>query len=343
MHTLNGGFALAIASFAKTRLLPAMVQVPVSFDDAALWFRDLQQRICAGLKTLDGHGHFIEDAWEREGGGGGFTQVFTNGALFERAGVNYSKVFGTMEEGFSQQLPGNGHDFKAAGVSLVLHPKNPMIPTVHANVRMIQKGDAAWFGGGMDLTPCYPYVDDAVHFHQTLKNAADAFDSQWYARFKTWCDEYFYLPHRQETRGVGGIFFDYLGVAKSALSGPVLGRSPQALDQAVRPEQAWAFTQGVGNAFLDAYVPIAERRRDEEYGEYEREFQLLRRGRYVEFNLLYDRGTQFGLHTDGRVESILVSMPPLASWSYCPTYDAGTREAALNEFLVPRDWLRLDG
>ena len=306
-----------------------MIENAPSFDQAALWFRSLQEQICQGLEDLDGSGRFIEDQWERDGGGGGHTCVMQGGRVFERAGVNVSKVCGRLEKNFSAQLPGNGDDFKATGLSLVLHPWSPMVPTVHANVRMIQKGDAAWFGGGMDLTPYYPYVEDAVHFHQTLKSACDLHNAAWYPRFKTWCDEYFYLPHRGETRGVGGIFFDYLGVPKSELSGDVQGRTPHALDNAVPRDIAWAFTQGVGSAFLEAYQPVAERRKDESYGEPERQFQLHRRGRYVEFNLLFDRGTQFGLRTDGRVESILVSMPPLVSWSYSPTFEPGSREVGL--------------
>ena len=320
-----------------------MNQICPTFDQAAQWFRDLQDRICTGLESLDGSGKFVEDQWDRDGGGGGFTRVMAGGSVFERAGVNVSKVGGTLDDAFAAQLPGNGNAFNATGLSLVLHPKSPMVPTVHANVRMIQKGDAAWFGGGMDLTPYYPYLEDAVHFHQTIRAVCDAHDAAWYPRFKTWCDEYFYLPHRKETRGIGGIFFDYLGVEKAALGGAVQGRSPNALDNAVPSDKAWAFTQAAGNAFLDAYLPIAERRKDESYGEAERQFQLQRRGRYVEFNLLFDRGTQFGLRTDGRVESILVSMPPLASWSYSATYPEGSREAELNQFLVARDWLGIQG
>jgi coproporphyrinogen III oxidase len=309
------------------------------FESAAEWFRGLQERICAGLETLDGDGRFEEDAWSRSDGGGGFTRVMEGGRVFERAGVNVSNVHGDLEAAFGDQLPGHGNDFKAAGLSLVLHPRSPMIPTVHANVRMICKGDSYWFGGGMDLTPYYPYEDDAVHFHQVLKDACDRHNPGWYARFKQWCDEYFYLPHRGEARGIGGLFFDYLGVSADELGAAVRGRSSHALEQAVSKDEAWAFTQTIGDAFLDAYLPIANRRKDEEYGESERRFQLLRRGRYVEFNLLFDRGTQFGLKTDGRVESILVSMPPLVSWTYSPTWDAGTREAELASFLQPRDWL----
>jgi len=300
-------------------------------DRAAGFFRELQLRICERLEALDGRARFLEDAWQREGGGGGLTRVISGsagdgGALFEKAGVNFSDVSGELPEDFARTLPGTGRAFRATGVSLVLHPRSPMVPTVHANFRFLQKGDAGWFGGGADLTPYYPWREDAVHFHRTFKTACDAHDPAFYARFKKTCDEYFYLPHRQETRGIGGIFFDY----------------QQGTGGAEGLEPVFAFERTVGNAFLDAYVPIAERRRDEPWGERERQFQLWRRGRYVEFNLIYDRGTLFGLKTNGRIESILMSLPPLVRWEYDHHPEPGSREAKLFEYLRPTDWLGLE-
>jgi coproporphyrinogen III oxidase len=290
-------------------------------DRAAAFFRQLQLDICARLETLDGTARFVEDPWERDGGGGGRTRVISGGALFEKGGVNWSDVQGELPEDFARQLPGSGRVFRATGVSLVLHPDSPMVPTVHANFRFLQKGEAGWFGGGADLTPYYPWREDVVHFHRTFKAACDRHDPGYYPRFKKLCDEYFYLPHRRETRGVGGIFFDY-----------------QKGDD--RPlEDVFAFVQDVGRAFLDAYVPIAERRRAEPWGAAEKEFQLWRRGRYVEFNLLYDRGTVFGLKTNGRTESILMSLPPRVRWEYDYKVAPESREARLFEYLRPTDWL----
>jgi coproporphyrinogen III oxidase len=262
---------------------------------------------------------FREDLWSREGGGGGRTRVLEGGALFEKAGVNFSEVAGNLPEEFAAKIPrGTGTAFFATGVSLVLHPENPMAPTVHANFRYLEKGDAAWFGGGMDLTPYYPRLEDAQHFHRTIKAACDRHDETLYPRFKKWCDEYFFLKHRGETRGVGGIFFDYLDVNR---------------------ERDFAFVRSVGDAFLDAYTPIAERRRHEPFTERQRQFQLYRRGRYVEFNLLYDRGTIFGLETRGRTESILMSLPPVARWVYDYKPEPGSPEERNMEFFKPRDWV----
>jgi coproporphyrinogen III oxidase len=286
-------------------------------EDAAEWLRGLQDRITAGLEALDGGARFREDNWDREGGGGGRSRVLEGGTLFEKAGVNWSDVHGDLSEDFARQLPGEGRTFRASGVSLVLHPRSPMVPTVHANFRMIQKGDRRWFGGGADLTPYYPQLADVVHFHRTWRTVCDRHDPAYYPSYKKHCDEYFVLKHRGETRGVGGIFYDYLDAT----------------------DATYAFVKDVGDAFLPAYVPIAERRRSDEYGDRERAFQLYRRGRYVEFNLLYDRGTVFGLKTGGRVESILMSLPPLASWIYDFHPEPGSREAALPGFLKPRDWL----
>ncbi len=288
-------------------------------DRAAAYFRDLQDRIVAALEQLDAQGRFREDAWQREGGGGGRSRVLADGAVFEKAGVNFSDVHGAMSEEFAKQVPGEGRDFTACGISLVLHPRSPMVPTVHANFRFLTNGERQWFGGGADLTPYYPYREDVVHFHQVWKRVctrhAPLID---YAQLKKWCDEYFFLPHRGEARGVGGLFFDYLQGDLDAL---------------------FAFVRDCGDNFLEAYLPIARRRKDEPYTERERAFQELRRGRYVEFNLLYDRGTIFGLKTGGRTESILMSLPPRVRWEYDWRPEPGSREAELFDvYLKPRDW-----
>jgi coproporphyrinogen III oxidase len=281
------------------------------------YFKELQDRITRAVEELDGS-RFREDSWSREGGGGGRTRVLEEGAVFEKAGVNFSSVHGNLPEQFAAKIPlGTGTEFFATGVSLVFHARSPMVPAVHANFRYLEKGDAQWFGGGMDLTPCYPYAEDATHFHRTIKQACDRQDAELYPRFKKWCDEYFFLKHRNEMRGVGGIFFDYV--------------------QGDR-DKHFAFVQDVGNAFLDAYLPIAKRRQHEPYGEPERQYQLYRRGRYVEFNLLYDRGTIFGLETRGRTESILMSLPPLVRWVYNFKAEPGSREEKALEFYHPRDW-----
>ena len=287
--------------------------------EAARYFQDLQLRICAALEALDGAGHFGDDAWQREGGGEGRTRVLMNGAVFEKAGVNFSEVHGQLALEFARQLPGEGLDFTATGLSLVLHPRNPFVPTVHANFRYLTKGNKRWFGGGADLTPYYPYQEDVIHFHRVWKGVCTRHSRVAdYTRLKKWCDEYFFLPHRGEARGVGGIFFDYL-------------------------EGDWhplfAFVRDCGEAFLEAYRPIVMRRRGELYTDRERAFQEFRRGRYVEFNLLYDRGTIFGLKTGGRVESILMSLPPVVRWGYDYRPEPGSREAELYEYyLKPRDW-----
>jgi coproporphyrinogen III oxidase len=282
------------------------------------YFKELQDRIVRAIEDLDGN-HFREDTWSREGGGGGRTRVLEGGTIFEKAGVNFSSVHGGLPEQFASKIPlGTGTSFFATGVSLVFHPRSPMVPAVHANFRYLEKGDAEWFGGGTDLTPCYPYAEDAVHFHRTLKQACDRTDPSFYPRFKKWCDEYFTLKHRDEMRGIGGIFFDYL--------------------QGDR-ESNFAFVQNAGNSFLDAYLPIAKRRMNEPYGDRERQYQLYRRGRYVEFNLLYDRGTIFGLETRGRIESILMSLPPLVRWVYDFKPESGSREEQALEFYQPKDWV----
>jgi coproporphyrinogen III oxidase len=288
-------------------------------DRVAAYLRDLQDRICRGLEDLDGPGRFREDVWDRPGGGGGRTRVLADDGLFEKAGVNFSEVFGEMSEEFAKQVPGEGRAFYATGVSLVLHPRSPMVPTVHANFRFIEKGERRWFGGGADLTPYYPVREDVIHFHRTWKTVCGKHPAVAdHRRMKEECDRYFVLPHRGEPRGVGGIFFDYL-------EGEM--------------ETVFAFVRAAGDAFLDSYVPIARRRKDDPYTDTQRDWQLFRRGRYVEFNLLYDRGTLFGLKTGGRTESILMSLPPLVKWDYDMQPVPGSAEAKLIDvYLKPRDW-----
>ncbi len=287
-------------------------------DRAADYFRSLQDRITSGLERVDG-GKFREDSWQRPGGGGGRSRVMIEGGVFEKAGVNFSEVFGEMSEEFAKQVPGEGRGFTATGISLVLHPRSPMAPTVHANFRFLTKGNRAWFGGGADLTPYYPFREDVIHFHKTWKRACERHAPLIdYRKLKEECDRYFFLAHRNEPRGVGGIFFDY-----------VEGD----------PDKTFAFVHDAGDSFLDSYVPIVERRKDLAYTDQQRRFQLFRRGRYVEFNLLYDRGTIFGLKTGGRVESILMSLPLNVRWEYDFRPEPGSREAELYDvYLKPRDW-----
>ena len=286
----------------------------------------LQDKICAGLAAADGTGQFIEDSWDRAEGGGGRSRVMRNGSVIEQGGVNFSHVHGdAMPASATAYRPElAGRSFEAMGVSLVIHPHNPHVPTSHANVRFfIAEKEGAdpvwWFGGGFDLTPFYPVEEDCQHWHQVSHDLCAPFGDQVYAEYKKWCDEYFYLKHRDETRGVGGLFFDDLN------QWPF--------------ERCFEFMQAVGEGYLDAYVPIIEKRKDTPFTEQERQFQLYRRGRYVEFNLVYDRGTLFGLQTGGRTESILMSMPPLARWEYDWQPEPGTKEAKLHDFLVPRVWV----
>ena len=313
-----------------------------SFADRARdYFLGLQDRICAAIEAADGAGKFREDAWKRPGGGGGRTRVMADGALFEKAGIGFSDVHGELRPEMARNLPGEGLAFRAAGVSLIFHPRSPRIPTIHANVRHIQRGGHSWFGGGCDLTPHYVVPADAVHFHRTFRSACDRHDPGFYPRFKRWCDDYFFLPHRNEPRGIGGLFFDYLGAGGEVTAGQAApaGHSPVEQD----PEALFAFLRSVGDAVLEAYLPIVERRRNDPWGARERNWQLLRRGRYVEFNLLYDRGTVFGLRTDGRVESILMSMPPEVRWAYAHTPEPGSAEAeSLAAICARRDWAELD-
>ncbi|WP_337841936.1 oxygen-dependent coproporphyrinogen oxidase [Rheinheimera sp.] len=289
----------------------------------------LQENICAQLSAVDGIAHFVEDSWDRAEGGGGRSRVLTDGAVFEQAGVNFSHVFGDkMPASATAHRPElAGRNFEAMGVSLVIHPSNPYVPTSHANVRFFiaeKEGEAPvwWFGGGFDLTPYYPFEEDVLHWHQVAKDCCDIFDASYYPKYKAWCDDYFYLKHRGETRGVGGLFFDDLNEAGF--------------------EQSFAFMRAVGDAFCQAYIPIVEKRKSTEYGERQRQFQLYRRGRYVEFNLVFDRGTLFGLQSGGRTESILMSMPPLVRWQYGYQPEAGSPEAKLYErYLKPQNWLNL--
>lgn len=300
----------------------------MNFEAVKNYLLDLQDDISRGLEILDGESEFQEDAWQREGGGGGRTRVMENGAVFEKGGVNFSHVYGA-------ELPASatasrpelaGRSFQAMGVSLVMHPRNPYVPTSHANVRVFvaeKDGEEPvwWFGGGYDLTPYYGFEEDVVHWHGTAKKACDPFGSDIYPRFKKWCDDYFYLKHRDEARGVGGLFFDDFNELGFA--------------------QSFAFLQSVGDSYLQAYGPIVEKRKDIAYGERERAFQEFRRGRYVEFNLVFDRGTIFGLQSGGRTESILMSLPPVVRWRYDWHPEESSAEAELyRKFLPHRDWIQ---
>ncbi len=294
----------------------------------------LQDNICAGLEATDGSGRFREDLWQRETGGGGRTRVLEQGDVFEQAGVNFSHVFGKrLPPSATAARPElEGRDFQALGISLVIHPNNPHVPTSHANVRFFiaSKPDARnnenesiwWFGGGYDLTPYYPNMEDVIHWHKAAKETCQPFGEDIYPRYKQSCDEYFYLKHRNETRGVGGLFFDDLNEWGF--------------------ERSFEFMQAIGNSYLPAYLPIVEHRKQMAFGDRERAFQLYRRGRYVEFNLVYDRGTLFGLQSGGRTESILMSLPPVVNWRYNYQPEPGSAEAELGWYLKPRDWLGLE-
>jgi len=289
------------------------------------YFQSLQARICAAFEELEQRGGgtsvFREDTWQHPSGGGGITRLLAEGTLFEKAGVNFSSVSGSFSEELAATMPGTGTAFSATGLSVVVHPRNPHVPTVHANFRFISKGTGpgrtAWFGGGSDLTPYYPRREDVIHFHRNWREVCERHPVADYTRFKKWCDEYFYLPHRGEARGVGGIFFDYL---------------------TERLDEVSAFVRDAGDHFLGAYAPVVERRMSQPYTDEQRRWQMIRRGRYVEFNLLYDRGTMFGLKTGGRVESILMSLPPRVMWGCDETPAPGTPEADLLDYLRPRDW-----
>lgn len=290
------------------------------------FLKSLQDNICHALEAADGTGTFIEDNWTRTEGGGGRTRVLTNGSVIEQGGVNFSVVSGDkLPPSATAHRPElAGRSWQACGVSLVIHPKNPFIPTSHANVRFFiaeKEGEEPvwWFGGGFDLTPFYPYKEDVVFWHQTAKDICLPFGPDVYKEHKAWCDEYFYLKHRNETRGVGGLFFDDLNQWDFAT--------------------CFSYMKAVGEGFVDAYVPIIEKRKNTPFTQQHRDFQLYRRGRYVEFNLVFDRGTLFGLQSGGRTESILMSMPPLARWEYNYQAEDGSLEADLQQYLTAQDWL----
>ena len=299
----------------------------VDVDTVKQYLLALQDDICSQLQQEDGSADFREESWQREGGGGGRTRVIADGAVIEKGGVNFSHVFGDkMPPSATAGRPElAGRTYQAMGVSLVIHPANPYVPTSHANVRLFVAEKPGcdpvwWFGGGYDLTPYYGFQEDCQHWHQTARAACEPFGDDVYPRYKKWCDEYFYLKHRDEPRGVGGIFYDDLNEWGF--------------------ERSFAFMQAIGNSYIKAYRPIVARRKNQPYGDRERQFQLYRRGRYVEFNLVYDRGTVFGLQTGGRTESILMSLPPLVRWDYDWSPAPGSAEAELyDKYLTVREWL----
>jgi coproporphyrinogen III oxidase len=304
---------------------------------AIAWIAAVHDDMTALFTHLDRGAAFREDSWTRDEGGGGWSRVLTDGETFEKAGVNRSVVYGRLPAAAAAKLGGRGvsdgaSQFFATGVSLVIHPRSPMIPTVHLNVRYFELSDAegnlrdAWYGGGTDLTPYYPFTDDVKHFHRTLAGTCNRYGASLYARFKPWCDEYFRNTHRDnEARGAGGVFFDHL--------------RPGSDDSGMDDATTQAFVDAIGRSLTEAYAPIVERRRDTPYGDREKQFQLIRRGRYVEFNLVHDRGTHFGLHTAARIESVLMSLPPIAAWPYAPTWAPDSFESELLSLLAPRDWL----
>jgi coproporphyrinogen III oxidase len=334
-------------------------QLPATRRSAAQLVARLQERICAGVIAVEeaigarsgrAPAAFLIDEWSSGAAahgisGGGSTRVIADGAAFEKGGVNISIVTGAkLPPSVVQQRPElDGHGFFAAGVSVVLHPHNPYAPTAHCNYRYFEaqapdgEPSAWWFGGGSDLTPYYPQLEDVRHFHATLRAACDRHDAAFYPAFKAWCDRYFFLKHRNETRGIGGIFYDYVDASGF---GEADQRTP--FEQPRTFEQMLAFMTDAGNAFPEAYLPLVERHALDPFGERERDFQLVRRGRYVEFNLVYDRGTHFGLQSGGRTESILMSLPPLVRWEYNAVPEAGTAEAELARYLRPRDWFAED-
>ena len=297
-------------------------------DSIADWFKGLQDRICISLEEADGGSHFKEDAWERPGGGGGRSRVFEQGAVIEKGGVNFSAVWGKTPEKILNALQLTEADFFASGVSIVLHPRSPMVPIIHMNVRYFEMSNGTWwFGGGIDLTPHYVDRSDARWFHQQLKQVCDRHSSDYYHAFKKWADDYFYIRHREETRGIGGIFFDRQQ-----------GKGPEAR------QQLFSFVQDVGEAFAPIYTHFMQKNRDLPYGAAEEQWQRLRRGRYVEFNLVWDRGTKFGLDTEGRTESILMSMPPQANWVYNHQPSPNSREAETLYLLKKNiDWITQTG
>jgi coproporphyrinogen III oxidase len=309
-------------------MAPTTSSAHVDIAPIITFFKSLQDSICQALEAADGSGKFSEDNWQRKEGGGGRTRVMTNGTVIEQGGVNFSVVSGDkLPPSATAHRPElAGRTWQACGVSLVIHPKNPHIPTAHANVRFFiaeKEGQEPvwWFGGGFDLTPFYPVNEDVLHWHKTAFDLCQPFGNNVYNEHKKWCDDYFYLKHRDETRGVGGLFFDDLNQWDF--------------------NTCFNYVKAVGQGFIDAYVPIMARRKNDLYGEQERQFQLYRRGRYVEFNLVFDRGTLFGLQSGGRTESILMSMPPLARWEYNFQAKEDSAEANLTHYLAPKDWLNL--
>ena len=293
-------------------------------EDISQWFQGLQDRICTSLEEADGEARFTEDVWERPGGGGGRTRIIQNGKILAKGGVAFSAVYGHTPTQILQALKLPESDFYATGVSIVMHPINPMVPIIHMNVRYFEMTNGTWwFGGGIDLTPHYVNTDDARHFHKTLKDACDHHHPEFYDRFKQWADDYFYIKHRQETRGIGGIFFDRLSE-----------------NEGLTKEQLFAFVQQIGESFAPLYTYFMFKNAGLPYEEAEKQWQMVRRGRYVEFNLVYDRGTKFGLDTDGRTESILMSLPPVAEWHYNHQVQPGSREAETLGYLKKGvDWV----
>jgi|TARA_B110000438_G_scaffold268244_1_gene283652 coproporphyrinogen III oxidase len=293
----------------------------------SVYIDSLQERITSDLEKLDGKSKFIKDNWEREKGGGGLTMILENGDVFEKAGVNVSKVYGNLPESMSKLLKVDQSHFFACGISLVLHPKNPMAPTFHANLRYFELYEHnvlkdRWFGGGLDLTPYYIFEEDIVHFHKSCKKVCDSYNESFYSKYKRKCDEYFWNSHRNEARGVGGLFFDYCRESNE-----------------MNIDNWFSFISDLGNSFLKSYVPIIKKRKDLDYNNSHEKWQQIRRGRYVEFNLLHDKGTLFGLKTNGRIESILISMPPKAQWVYDQTPSKGSEEEKLLNILKsPKKW-----
>lgn len=315
MHGGPYGLALWISAVMSSHVV-----------EVAQFLERLQDRLCDRLEALDAKAGFVGDRWQHPEGGGGHSRILKNGEVFEQAGVGFSEVSGDrLPPAASAHRPElAGRCWSALGVSLVVHPRNPYVPTAHMNVRMFEANAPGeepvwWFGGGFDLTPFYPFDEDVLHWHRVAQNLCKPFGGDVYPRYKKWCDEYFFLKHRAESRGIGGLFFDDLNDGGF--------------------ERCFAFQRAVGEGFLDAYLPIVERRKDTEYSEREREFQLYRRGRYVEFNLVHDRGTLFGLQSGGRTESILMSLPPRVRFEYGYLPEPGSAEARLAEYLKPRDWL----
>jgi coproporphyrinogen III oxidase len=327
----------AVTTPLASGVISPSADAPTRRGEATRWIAGVHDELTALFGRLDRGGTWREDRWERPGGGGGVSRVMLDGVTFEKAGINRSTVMGSLPAEAARRLGGRGAatgstQFFATGVSLVVHPHSPMVPTVHLNVRYFELSDAegeltdAWFGGGTDITPTYPFREDVRHFHAALQRVCDAHHPAFYARFKAWCDEYFVNTHRDhEPRGCGGVFFDHL--------------RPDAAEHGLPAASLQAFVSGIGRSLREAYGPIVERRRETPFGERERDFQLWRRGRYVEFNLVHDRGTTFGLQTNARIESVLMSLPPLAGWKYAPEFAPGSFEAELVAMLRPQAWV----